>query len=193
MSLTEKMSIWNQASGAETPVAQNDNMFEGVVNDLKEDHSLARLPLFISLILSSSAYEWLITNLQRECSFQWSTCEPRTMVEDIRQKILGMLSYGGISKPKATRWHTVTFRTLLAPMKLFLSQLSDESKIKHNLTEVLTTTGGPKHALVATVKEYIELVWPSSGLKIPELLQEVMQGREGSMYTSKRIWKTLKL
>lgn len=190
MSLDEKMTLWNSKSGVVEPDMAPNELFQGIVNDSEGEESeggdefklvdKVKLPAYNNVILSSLAYKWFISNLRRECSFHWDEKQPRTMVRDIRKRILARLPVGIISKRNTPRRHWAEFRLPRPRPEACLLRQSRHSQATSSggpqISKILTATGTTEQAQIATVREYFNQTWPSSGPETLAVLQHAIDG-----------------
>ncbi|KAM7211495.1 hypothetical protein V8F06_013115 [Rhypophila decipiens] len=191
MSLGDKITLWNSKAGMAEPQVLPEELFQGMENDSDggeesddgEDAKLvdnAKLPAYNSIIMDSFAYKWFIASLRKECCFHWEENQPRTMVQDIRNRILTRLPRGIISKKNMPRRNWTEFRLPWPGLEACLSQRSTSgyatSSTSSQISEIFTATGALEQGQIATVREYFNQTWPVSGPEILMLLQRVTDG-----------------
>jgi hypothetical protein len=181
MALHEKMLMWSQKLGADT-IVENDTHFEGVEDEADELPELSPLPVYSRIILQSAAYEWFIASLKKEYTLQWTTAQPRVMVDDIRHMILNQLPTKRISKRTTPDAHTVTFDLYWnATIKNRLQCQFEESPgvvgSQHWLSKCIAVTGSLEEAQALTVEQYLGQTWPVNGRKLLETLRKTIEHR----------------
>ncbi|KAK4211297.1 hypothetical protein QBC37DRAFT_14602 [Rhypophila decipiens] len=191
MSLGDKITLWNSKAGMAEPEVLPEELFQGMENDSdggeeSDDGEYAKLvdnaklPAYNSIILDSFAYKWFIANLRKECCFHWEENQPRTMVQDIRNRILTRLPRGIISKKNMPRRNWAEFRLPWPGLEACLSQRSTSGyatpSTLSQISEIFTATGALEQGQIATVREYFNQTWPVSGPEILMLLQRVIDG-----------------
>lgn len=175
MSLLDKMSMWGKKNSEINTVTGNDELFEGVRDDDDEITNEVGLSMYHGVILKSPSYEWLLSSLRNECFLQWSSRQPRIMVENIRQRILDRLPTGTISKRRPLSACEVTFDlqwddTMDRENGLFAKLLTSEIL----LSELITVTGCQKESQALTIEQYMGQTWPANGLQLLNVLQKAI-------------------
>ena len=165
MSLLDKMSMWDDKSNQTQPSGINDGLFEGVEDD--DEDNPRELSAYNNIIVSSSAWHWLMDSLKREASFQIGSSDTKesTTVEIIRKQILEQLPTGKISKRRYLLKHAVAFRL---PRQALCVRLSQE-RVEHNGSlkdigdrSLVGTSSSTEEVNVTSIKEYTKKVWPWS-------------------------------
>jgi hypothetical protein len=187
MSLIEKMMMWENLNPAKTPDPegreQSDGLDEegGQDNDSSDDDdeddeiltSHAGSLLFSKYIHSSPAYDWFIANLQKQCSLKEDSMTECAMA-NICSTILAHLPQGRISKRRAPRTHSVTFRVPWAPIK---ARLRTENRFLSGsdgrICDIVAITFSGTQALACSVEKYVDKTWPFGGSVLVNILQRV--------------------
>jgi hypothetical protein len=180
MSLHDKMSMWNSKAGEDRLVIETDDLYQGVKDDEDEITDRVGLPEYHKIILNSAAYEWFLASLKKEITLQWSVTQPRVMVESIRQRILDQLPTGTISKRKALGGHEVQFDLQCGDtFKRWLKHENFDQLIRPDqlFTELITVTGSADEAQALTIKQYLSQTWPTSGLRLLDVLENTINSR----------------
>ena len=185
MSLLDKMSMWVRKPGNGEQKVDNSSFSEGV-EDLEEEPEVEEddinnpeLSAYSKAIMSSRAYEWLISSLLKESSLHWDQAQPRIMIQEIRQKILKKLPTGTISKNRAPSTYKVAFHLPWAPLKLGLEKRDNKCPILpgQTLSEcIVLTCSSADQVQVTTVRQYLDQIWPSGGTELLCILQEALRG-----------------
>ena len=174
MSLLDKMSMWVKSNEIDT-VTGNDELFEGVRDDDDEITNEVGLSVYHGIVLKSPPYEWLLSTLRKECFLQWSSRQPRIIVENIRQKILDGLPTRTISKRHSLSACEVTFDLQRGNSgdrenRLFSGLVPSETL----LPELITVTGCQEESQALTVEQYLCQTWPTYGLQLLNVLQKAL-------------------
>jgi hypothetical protein len=185
MSLKEKMSMWAGNSYRHSPGVPTD-FFIKIQDEMDEGIDEAKLSVYAQTILSSPAYRWFISSLQKEAQLDWRGCQLRIMITRIRDRILRELPVGTISSKEPPHSYQMTFKL---PWERTDSKLTAYSRGTIDSMvgdrEVLTLTSSDQ-AQVTTVRDYIQQTWTSNDIlnvlidspKSDEVLNE--QGRQDS-------------
>lgn len=174
MSLLDKVTMWQQKATEDNSVIENDDLYQGVKDDVEEIIDEVNLQLYRNTIFNSAAYEWLLANLERESYLQWNATQPLVMTGSIRSRILDMLPTGTISKRRPPTVYEVKFdfswgtgiKTELGRElrdRLDISGWSLE-KFLNLFDGLVSVTGSPEEAQLLSIRDYMRQTWPLSRL-----------------------------
>lgn len=164
MSLAEKIQRWAGLGGIEGVSEADGN--QGIDNqDDPVDHS--RLQSYFRTIHGSIAYEWFITQVQRQAAVQHL---PAATGRHVHRTILDQLPVGRVSKYRPPEIHSVTFST---PLPVFTTKDCWHKNVKQMKEHVVLVLNGG-NAWMTTVGEYVELAWRFNGPRFLEFLEHAM-------------------
>lgn len=179
MSINDKMILWGARSQDDPREPESSDRFVGVAeDDYEHDTTQPDLSLYTQMILGSQPYQWLIGRLLRESRFHWDNTQPRIMVDEVRQRIMGELPTGVISSKREPNNHSVTFQLRWRPIRIrldyercFLTAGPGDA-----LARSLVFTSSSAHEIQATtVEQYLTQTWGPSGTDILRILQVAME------------------
>ncbi|KAI1879200.1 hypothetical protein JX265_002154 [Neoarthrinium moseri] len=157
----------------EEPPHQNINYNYAHTNADDEDLDLPVLDQYKRLVYQDWSYEWLIGCLNREISL--SRAVPDIM-GSIRQSILQALpSPGRISRRISSQSTTILY-TVFWNVHGFLGQQKYQVSNSEALAKAVTITGSSVDAQALSCREYLFQTWPSTGIRILELVQDCLSG-----------------
>ena len=151
-----------------------------------EQGSESELAAYKEFISKTEAYEWLRTRLQRE--LRLVPAEP-DILGRVRHNILSAL-------PPVHRISTkISSQSCGARFELewdileFFKRQKYLPKPYEAFDGVITLTGSYRDAQATTCAQYIDQTWPSTGGVTIRLIRALLQGKEGSLHSSKLlIW-----
>ena len=190
MSLLDKMSMWNRKSGNEQKL-DNCDLFESI-EDLEEedaeeeegDADKSELSLYSKAIMNSTAYKWLIASLLKQSSLHWDDSQPRSIVQEIRQTILKMLSTGSISKKRAPSTYSVVFHLPWRPLKSRGEMHYSRCPIQpgQSLSEcTVLSCSSADRVQAMTIRQYLDQTWYSGGTGLLFVLQEALEANHSTL------------
>ncbi|CAG7974439.1 unnamed protein product [Penicillium salamii] len=185
MSLAEKMKRWKGNYDL-----RKLSMMEQEGDDLSDAQSdadvlyeeLPGLEDYQGILYSNPAYRKFVTELNKKCETQSTGVN-----------ILGEISYSisqmfpksrRVSRRAAPQRYYVTFDMEWDPIAFLQEQCYSESPEKA-LADAIVLTGSISVAQASTCARYLQQTWPSSGMKILQLIQDlVKQGHSSSSLVS---------
>jgi hypothetical protein len=175
LSLSEIMEKWYQAPA---DIEQSAiELFEGVEELEDEEPDQALVSEYTYIIVTNSAFEWLIKTVVKEASLFWSKSDPKVMLDEVRAKVLRRLPTGTISKKKQPGIHEMTISLPWRIRKL--SGTKGQIHLKRYPDaigdSVILTCSSSDGAQLSTTRQYIEKTWSVEGL---ELLNKVLDQLE---------------
>ncbi|KAH6977436.1 hypothetical protein BKA56DRAFT_69112 [Ilyonectria sp. MPI-CAGE-AT-0026] len=185
MSLLDKMSMWNGRAEECDGIKDKETLFEGVKDVEDDDIFQVGMSAYSEAILGSTAYHWFITAVRKEHLIDRGKAEARAVVEEIRATILCRLTTGSISKRRPAPSSGVAFRLQWKPLELRLEQERARLGVatEYPLFHAVSVTGPPGSFQSATIMNYMNQTWPSSGAGLLEVLQQVVNGSRGIEYS----------
>ncbi|KAH8714635.1 hypothetical protein BGZ61DRAFT_587335 [Ilyonectria robusta] len=185
MSLLDKMSMWNERAEECDRIKDKEALFEGVKDVEDDDIFQVEMSAYSEAILGSTAYQWFIAAVRKEHLIDRGKVEARAVVEEIRATILCRLTTGSISKRRPAPSSGVAFRLQWKPLELRLEQERARLGVatEYPLFHAVSVTGPPGSFQSATIMNYMNQTWPSSGVGLLEVLQQVVDGSRGIEYS----------
>ncbi|KAK1546867.1 hypothetical protein CPAR01_00834 [Colletotrichum paranaense] len=179
MSVEDKLRLWNSKMDVSCPSPPQQDRFEGIEDAEEDTLGPAAMSDFRSIVLSGSAFHWLIARLRNEMSLQWDQDNFRIDTRrEIRKAILECLPTGRISKKNPPKTHTVKFRLLEWPFVAASSwqcvDLEQGVFVRRPTFESLIVVYCKDGSQAIPLKNYLEQVWPSSWVSLLNLLLPVM-------------------
>ncbi|KAL7918132.1 hypothetical protein ACQKWADRAFT_316786 [Trichoderma austrokoningii] len=131
--------------------------------------SLPELSAYKTFVLQHSAYGWLLKSIRKDSYIE----TPGAIQADIRRIILDQLSIGqGISKRESPDTHVMVFTVDWDPA-LFLREQGYRESPESAVGQVITITESEIEAQAMTTAQYLDLIWPSSGIYLLYLIELV--------------------
>lgn len=182
MSLAEKMSRWQvledrtaEPADFPTPECLDIDYADISTHEDSEDgnteESLPGIQAYKNLVRSDPSYGKLISDVLRE--FMVMSTLPNTLKEISSTMFRIMPASSRISRKIAPERFTMMFQVNWDPVTFLREQqYLDSPEIAIGQAIVLTGSTATVQAL--TCREYLQQTWPSSGVKILKLIQEVV-------------------
>lgn len=184
MSLSEKMSFWYGRVEKGDTIKDKGALFEGVGEIDDEDILQADISAYKQAIFGSAAYSRLIDTIHNDQLIDRGETKARAVVEGIRNRILDSLPTGSISKRRPALLPRVAFRLQWRPWEFRLEQERERHGLAMSqaLSDAITVTGSSDVSQATTIRNYLYHTWPSSGINLLLLLQQVTNGSRGGEY-----------
>ncbi|KAL7901943.1 hypothetical protein HDV64DRAFT_267145 [Trichoderma sp. TUCIM 5745] len=132
--------------------------------------SLPELSAYRDFISMHPAYEWLLQSIQKELYMDM----PGNIQAKIRDTILGHLPRAQISSTReAPKIYILTFTADWDPV-LFLKEQEYRESLEKAVERAITITGSKIDAQAVTTTQYLQQIWPSSGIHLLHVVKHVV-------------------
>lgn len=176
MTVMDRIALWirklNEPSG---PDPEQDSLFEGV-SDIEEEEIAgnARMATHRDFVLSSNSYQWLIESLRKQLSLDWGSdhLTEASLHCAIYRSILSKIPPATVSRHRTPEINHAKFGIKIHPGSLnYLA--------KEPIKDSLTLTSSADNVIQAlSVQDYMGQTWPSEGLRLAKIIQEVCVGEK---------------
>lgn len=134
-----------------------------------------RLNSYHDYMSETWAYNWLLSRLRQELNL--TPAEP-DVVANIGDTIISYLPSHRVSRSTYPKTYTVNFEVDWDP-QAFIREQGYEVEPWEAIGMALTLTGSTKDAQALSCAEYLTQTWPSTGMQILQLLQDVIRSGTG--------------
>lgn len=184
MPLNELISLWYSKGSpepgsithcfAEDAGNEDQNSIDSIgATEEEEDSKLPQLQAYRELILNSPSYQWLLSNLRRECMLAMSEANA---MDEIRDYILAVLPASPIiSRRKPPETFEVCLWLNWDPVAFCKEQVYTEAP-EQAIERAITLTGTGSTAQALTCSQYMRQTWPLTGIQILQFVTAFASG-----------------
>lgn len=182
------MDDWHQRLENEQEIEPMDIDGTHALSEPDDDESELVVPetgTFMRTVSSNVAYRWLITNLKRDIGL---TTSDESATTRISNKILSSIQGPRkISRHKPCDTKIVTLTMEWNPKEFLSVQFLEEDLVGHTISDTITLTGSSRDAFAASCRDYLDLVWPNTGMNMASLIDNISSNAAGSSYSCKHV------
>lgn len=182
VSTVEKMQMWQDSF--KDPEHQIEPYPYGIEDDmdLEQSETIEGFDEYVKIILEDCSYKWLLGKLRNQAFL--TDDEEDNVMSSVRHEIFKVLPRTTSLRSGCAPLSQVVFEVLWPLRSFLIDNFADAEQVQ--IARIITITGKASDAQTMTCEQYMEQIWPCTGVHLPRLLQQLMSSHSMTKHRCQR-------